>query len=88
MLNTLHPDIALAIVGRGLLGTCPAMEANIGRTVRFTQWQPSMGTLAKGTFKIVGVQRAFDGTLCYRICSTAIEDIAGRLAAPSALQYV
>jgi hypothetical protein len=86
MLETLHPDAVTALVGGGLLAVHnPAMEANIGKRVRFTgHWTPSEGTLVRDhDFRIVGIQLDYAGRCCYRVVCLGYADSFGRVADPA-----
>ena len=92
MLDKLHPDASLILIGRGLLVRDPEMEKNIGKTVRFVfprGWRPEDGTLRRDSLaRIVGVQRDYRGCKVYRVVFLAVDDTFGTTASPEAVEFV
>ena len=79
------------LVTRGLTtSTAPdEMSANIGRDVRFKDWQPSLGTLRRDfSFRIVGTQLTWDGKIAYRVTCNGYNDTFGSVARPEDVEFV
>ena len=65
------------------------LHKNIGKLIKFKNWNKRMGTIAKtDTFKIMGVQKIYDGTLAYRVYSQNYNDTFGRPARPEEIKFV
>jgi hypothetical protein len=64
-------------------------KEGIGRKVRFINWEPGMGTMARDyTFTIVGHQRTYGGRLAYRVlCDNGWDDF-GRPAHYDEVEFV
>jgi hypothetical protein len=92
MIASLHPDAARVLVGRGLLATNRAMERNIGRHVRFIVTKENKRQLGTDActklYKIIGVQKDHEGSLCYRVVCVEYNDTFGRPAAPDEIRLV
>ncbi len=94
MLKNIHPDAAFILVGRGLLAEDAEMEKNIGRFVKFIHPEDEgakarMGSL-KWTkpFKIIGIQKIWDGSKAYRVQCTAYDDSFGCPAKPDEIRFL
>jgi hypothetical protein len=84
-----HPDAQRALVGMGLTLADAELEKNIGRRVRFINWEPKMGTLTRDfSFTIIGVQRTIYGEKAYRVTCDGYADSFGRPARPSEIEFL
>ena len=89
MLNQIHPDAALCLIGRGLLVRDEGLEAYIGRDVRYRHWVESLGTQARDhSFRIVGVQLDWKGKRCWRGLCNDGHDAFGRVIDPDEVELV
>ena len=85
----LHPDAALLLICNGLLYQEAGMESHVNRDVRYHSWTPSMGTQARDfTFKIIGVQRDWQGRTCWRALCNDGHDQFGRVVHPDEVEFV
>jgi hypothetical protein len=51
----------------------------IGKKVKFANWEPSMGSLAKTEiWKVGSLQRDYKGDICMRVYATSFKDTFGR----------
>ena len=92
MINQLHPDAREALVGRRLLAYDPEMAKKVGRIVRFVfpnGWKPSDGTAKRDfLYKVIGVQKIWDGRLAFRVLCLGFEDDFGCPALPNEIKFV
>mgnify|MGYP003631381135 CR=1 FL=1 len=65
------------------------LAARVGTTVRFTDWEPSMGTVTRDcTFLVGSVQRLYDGSWGLRVYSVENGDTFGRAARSEEVEKV
>ena len=84
-----HPDAIAGLLERGLMAEDAEMEKDIGRVVKFINWNPSMGTVARDyTFTIIGVQKIHDGRLAYRVQCNGFDDTFGRPALRDEIKFI
>lgn len=84
-----HPDAITILAFRGLVCEDAEMEKNIGRQIKYINWTPSMGTLARdNTFTIIGVQKNYKGEKCYRVMCDGYNDTFGRVAKPDSFEFI
>jgi hypothetical protein len=91
MYDKLHPDASLALIGGGFMLRDEDMERDIGRTVRYKPPVDvaSHGTVARDyTFRIVGVQKVFNGTKAYRGLCNDGHDTFGRPLRPEDIEFL
>jgi len=89
MLKTLHPDAVKALVGGNMIVDNSPLEADIGKVVKFKNWNKNMGTLKRDhTYTIIGVQKIYDGRISYRATCNGIDDTFGCPALPDEVEFV
>ena len=89
MYDKLHPDCVKALILGGLAAHDEELEKHVGKDVRFKDWKPSMGTATRDwSFKIIGVQKIFDGRIAYRVLCNDGQDNFGRPALPDQVCFV
>lgn len=84
------PEAKDILEARGLVPTVvPAdMAANIGRKIRFINWEPSMGTRRRDhTFTIVAVQKNYRDEFAYRVTCDGTNDTFGSVAFPGTFEF-
>ncbi|QNK01705.1 hypothetical protein [Dyella telluris] len=60
------------------------MKHNVGRKLRYLNWEPKMGTIARDfTFTVREFQKDYRGELCYRIYCDGFDDRVGRPLNPA-----
>lgn len=76
----LHPAIDIPAFDHLLkVQSATGLESFIGAKVKYKDWTPQQGTLAKTEVYIVGsIQKIYDGSFAFRVYATSYNDTFGR----------
>lgn len=79
----------LAHLGLTTASAPEEMVRNVGRIVRFKEWEPTDGTLRRDfSFTIRGLQLNYRGKVCYRVYSNGYNDVFGSVGDPDEIEFV
>lgn len=89
ILNNCHIDAIKALSGSGLFVEDSEMEKNIGCIIKYINWEPSMGTIARDyNFTVIGVQKNWRGEIVYRVLCNDGHDTFGRCAHIDEIEFI
>jgi len=94
MINNLHPDLSVFNKPGGMFDTgIVELHQHVLRLVQYKDQsetsQRKHGTIIVGeTFRIVGVQKDWKGSLCFRVVATSWNDTFGRCVNPFELKFI
>jgi hypothetical protein len=93
MINNAHDDLSVFNCKGGLFDTgMTVLHQNVQRVCRFTQKlqnDPKHGSIIVGTeWRIIGVQKTYQGNLAYRVKRMGADGCFGRVAHPDDIEFI